>query len=507
MRRTHLLAHALLALLLTHCERAALTRAPPDPLFLNAASQDRALFLTWNAAANSRRVRLRCRRVGGVTWQDAEGDSGGYHLFDGLENGITYECYAERELTTGETILSRPVIQTPRTRRFQLAHGYFASQPAADSWLKRRGIDPRSLHLRGEPVKTWSPAAPDGMYTNGNGEVVAILLRYADETFRPPVALRAPGDVRTVLKHALWHTVNPFDHAERFPMRITPIEPAIVGRVSRFASATSFAIAYHPQLSSRYTRFIPANPSPGRVAIYIEGHAGPTVRFGATTIDRLLERGWQVIAMDMPLIGVNAEDRSETFSQHDAFARWPSDEFSPVALFLQPLKAIVDQIYREDSSSSQRAVMLIGKSGGGWTTYMYGALDERIHYVVGIAGGMPMSQWAREQPTRPADYEQIDPLIFESVLYEDIMPIAGSRGAFYVYNENDPCCFRLHPDEPFVRYLKDASVELNKPIGVYVDRETTTHSFSTDAFAELHRFVETTEAAIGNPHADPNRAK
>jgi hypothetical protein len=74
------------------------------------------------------------------------------------------------------------------------------------------------------------------------------------------------------------------------------------------------------------------------------------------------------------------------------------------------------------------------------------------------------------------------------------MIAAGSRGAFYVYNQHDPCCFQLRPDDPFVRYLADAAVAVDKPIGVYVDTETRTHSFSDTAFAALDRFVATTEA-------------
>jgi hypothetical protein len=75
------------------------------------------------------------------------------------------------------------------------------------------------------------------------------------------------------------------------------------------------------------------------------------------------------------------------------------------------------------------------------------APDERVHYVVGIAGGVPMAQWVREQPTAPTDYEQVAPEIYESVGYKGIMPVAGSRGACYVYNEHDACRFQLHPAE------------------------------------------------------------
>jgi pimeloyl-ACP methyl ester carboxylesterase len=152
-------------------------------------------------------------------------------------------------------------------------------------------------------------------------------------------------------------------------------------------------------------------------------------------------------------------------------------------------------------------VMLVGRSGGGWTSFMYAALDERIHYAVSVAGGMPMSHWGHDKPLHTADYEQLDPLIFESVRYEDIMPVAGSRGAFYVYIEHDPCCFRLSPDDPFLRYLQSAAVALHKPIGVYVDRETTTDSFSEAAVDAMDAFVAVTNATHGIPAATATPAR
>lgn len=500
------------------------------PLFLNVASQDGALFLTWNTMPDARPVTLHWRRVGSDSWQSATGSAEGHYLVEGLENGAEYECYAERETQSGEKIASRPVVQTPRVRDFNIGLDVFASQPALDEWLRSKPIDPASLSFRGKPVTNWGPNIPDGGYTTADGGRTLMLLRYADQEFHRPAAPRPPAEVRAVLKHALWSTVNPFDNPEQFPMPITPIVPPLVGSVSRFASATSFAIAYHPQFTSRFTHFIPAawapdsaepaqdgesspavspepasspSPSPAaaqkrawarRYAIYVHGHGGGTIRSGASTVDRLLEHGWQVIAMDMPLVGENGVDQVTTGMSHNGFFSWPSNGVSPVAVFLQPLKAVVDKIYADNRDKGEPTIVLIGKSGGGWTSYMYGALDDRIDYTVSIAGGMPMSQWGRVRPQiRRPDYEQVEPQIYGSVSYEDLMVTAGSRGAFYVYNEHDSCCFQLSPDDPFILYLRDASVMIDKPIGVYVDQETRTHSFSDAALAAVDDFIEKTE--------------
>jgi hypothetical protein len=486
-------AALLTVLLLAGCNRAS-SGSAAEPLFLNAASQDRALYVTWSVVPDAHRLTLHWRRAGTPQWQSADAPDRGHYVLQGLDNDTTYELYAERQMAGGERITSAAVAQTPRVRRFDWGPLVYTSQAAAEDYVRKSGIDPGSLHLIGGNGETWSAASPDGAYTTSDQHFVVYLHRHLDDRFTPPLAPHAPAEVRTVLKRALWPTFNPFDHPDRFPMTITPIEPPLVGKVRAFASAESFAIAYHPQLSSRCTRFIPHHPAPGKIAIYLDGHQGGTVRYGAHTVDQLLERGWQVIAMDMPLIGANRSDASPVLRHHDSFLWWQTEDFRPVSLFVQPLKALIDEIYREAGDSNSLAVMLIGKSGGGWTSFMYGALDPRIDYAVSIAGGMPLSLRLRETPMRLGDYEQADPLIYEAVPYEHIMPAAGSRGAFYVYNQHDPCCYRFQPDDPFIRYLHDASRVLSKPIGVYVDTAATHHTFSDTAFAELDRFLATTEA-------------
>jgi hypothetical protein len=483
-------------MLLAGCHQTGPARDASSALS-QRAPQDHALYLTWNTAATSGEVTIQCRRASGGQWSSVDAGAAGYAFFDGLENDVDYECFATRRNRRG-TVSSRPITQSPRARSPRLG-SYFTSQRGADQWLRSRHIAPQSLRLRGRSVTAWDARAPDGGYTDENGKLLFILLRHADTGFRAPIAPRPPGEVRTVLKHALWPKENPFDHPQRFAMAVTPIEPPIIGPVTQHASASSFAVAYHPQLSSRCTRFVPKHPTPGRVAIHVCGH--DLFRRGecAVAIDALLDHGWQVIAVDMPLLGANAPDQRETLKDHNSFLRWDSDGISPVALFVQPLKAIVDQIYQENGANPDLTVMLVGRSGGGWTSFMYAALDERVHYAVSVAGGMPMSHWGHDKPLHAADYEQFDPLIFESVRYEDIMPVAGSRGAFYVYNEHDPCCFRLSPDDVFLRYLQSAAVALHKPIGVYVDRETTMHSFSAAAVDAMDTFVAVTNATRGIP--------
>jgi dienelactone hydrolase len=200
--------------------------------------------------------------------------------------------------------------------------------------------------------------------------------------------------------------------------------------------------------SSRVTRFSPAQPVDGRYAIYHEGHGGLAVEIGADVIHWLLERGWEVYAMDMPLLGVNGSDQGTRFPNHH-FDLWKLDDgvTSPVANFMLPVKNVVDFIERH--ATERPTILMMGRSGGGWTTYTYAALDPRITVAVSVAGGRPMSQRLDSRGGLDVgDYEQSAPEIYSAIRHEDVMIAAGARGSMHVFNVNDPCCFRVLPGDP-----------------------------------------------------------
>jgi hypothetical protein len=102
-------------MLLAGCHRTGPARDASEPLFLNAAPQDHALYLTWNTAATSGEVTIHCRRASGGQWSTVDAGAAGYAFFDGLENDVDYECFATRRNRRG-TVSSRPITQSPRAR-------------------------------------------------------------------------------------------------------------------------------------------------------------------------------------------------------------------------------------------------------------------------------------------------------------------------------------------------------------------------------------------------------
>ena len=88
-------------------------------------------------------------------------------------------------------------------------------------------------------------------------------------------------------------------------------------------------------------------------------------------------------------------------------------------------------------------VVMIGLSGGGWTTTMVAALDARLHLSLPIAGSMPCGF-----PHTSWDFEQFcDRPYVQACDYECMYALAAledGRASVQMLHEFDPCCFAGH---------------------------------------------------------------
>jgi hypothetical protein len=265
--------------------------------------------------------------------------------------------------------------------------------------------------------------------------------------------------------------------------------------VTSFHEARGYEIRHHPQFASRVTWFVPEQPIPGQYAIYHEGHAllsGVLEPTGAEAISWLLRRGWQVVTIDMPLHGQNLVDRQPGLQNHDDMALLDDGVRSPLGLFLLPVKVVVDLI-TADSEPDDPRLLMIGRSGGGWTTYFYSPLDPRVDLAISVAGGLPKSL-RLAVGSNPGDYEQVVPHL-GVITQEDLMRTAGTKGALFIYNQHDPCCFGFHPEDPryapFVQYVESAATPFNKRLRVYVDLVHRAHSIGPNGYQVIDDFLDT----------------
>ena len=451
------------------------------------------MFLTWSPLPDAT-YSVRWRERGANGWTTETVGASPRRAVKGLTNMLAHEFQVQTEGGASSAV----VLATPRPRPNCEALEYmpppphvdfFCTKAALDAHLVARKIDPLSLRCRQQPVTTWDAESPNCNYVTPDGDH-KLLLRAADSTFEGGYTFPNPDVVRDHARRALWTYDDPFDEASSRTPELTPIETPGVGKVTRYTAARAFRTTTIGGPMSTIVWFEPRRPVEGRFAIYHEGHGGPAVDIGADTIDWLLARGWNVIALDMPLLGGNSGATRPGLDGHADFETLDTGIVSPLEHFLLPVKTVVDLI-TATAGRLDPDILLIGRSGGGWTTYVYGAIDPRIDFAVSIAGGRPIST-RLDAPWGAAelgDYEQAAPHLYDAVPHEHLLLAAGARASFHVFNRWDTCCFRVQPGDSFVRYLRRAGMVMGKPIGVFVDPDHRGHSMSERAYAELGRFL------------------
>ncbi len=282
----------------------------------------------------------------------------------------------------------------------------------------------------------------------------------------------------------IWPTVNPIDNPASFPVTVTA------------TSGDTHRIDYAPVgpllpggLASRVRWWYPADHDGRRFAIYHEGHAPNNLRTveGLATKDFLVSQGWAVVYMDMPLRGINWKDQRPGMMDHEDFepleTAWTSVNH-PLGLFLEPVAHVVNLIYQQ--AVGEPLILMSGRSGGGWTTLWYSALDPRIDLAVVIAGFTPLSM--RDRPAldtgqpKPGDWEQMTPSIYDHVSYEDLVNLLIDRPTLYLYGTFDPCCFNVAPDEDYVTWLRARG-------GVFVDPGWDQHGVSAAQYQVWQSFL------------------
>ena len=83
-----------------------------------------------------------------------------------------------------------------------------------------------------------------------------------------------------------------------------------------------------------------------------------------------------------------------------------------------------------------------GISGGGWTTTMAAAIDDRISQSISVAGSYPM--FLRSDTKNFGDYEQHNLELYKIANYLDLYVMASvgeDRKFIQIFNLDDPCCF------------------------------------------------------------------
>ena len=231
--------------------------------------------------------------------------------------------------------------------------------------------------------------------------------------------------------------------------------------------------------------FIP-EVSNEKLILYHQGHGGDFI-LGQNTIQFFLNRNFTVLASSMPLVGMNNQPIVEIdglgkmkLISHQQLDLLKTNNFNPMSLFLDPIQINLTFLHKEYAFQQYS---MIGISGGGWTTVIYSAIDERISDSFSVAGSMPF--YLRVNDRDMGDYEQTNVDLYQNVNYLEFYVLSGygeGRKHIQIFNKNDPCCFSGNGYETYEFIIKDRISQLgNGDFQVFVDDTHNEHKISDTA--------------------------
>jgi hypothetical protein len=173
------------------------------------------------------------------------------------------------------------------------------------------------------------------------------------------------------------------------------------------------------------------------------------------TAKLLLAEGYDVMWLQMPLYGDNltasvperplsARCGSQCDRHGEIMREFRNSTVSPFKFFLEPVIVAVNYA---KASGIFSTVSMMGASGGGWTTLLAAALDDRIINSAAVASSVPLflragvcgrpSVGDAEQGSSPG-------LLYKRVSYMDLYVLAAygvGRQHLQINNQFDTCCF------------------------------------------------------------------
>ena len=231
-----------------------------------------------------------------------------------------------------------------------------------------------------------------------------------------------------------------------------------------------------------------------KLILYHHGHDGDFL-LGNDTIQFFLERDFTVLAMTMPLVGMNNQPIIEIdgfgemhLISHDQFSLLEQNTFNPMKLFIHPIQVNLNFL---DKEYDFKRYSIIGLSGGGWTGLVYSAIDDRISDSFSVASSVPF--YLRVDVRDIGDYEQTNIDLYRIANYLELYILAGygdDRKHVQIFNKNDPCCYSGIGYESYEFFIKDKLAKLGKGnFQILVDDTHSEHKVSNTMLEYIRKNI------------------
>jgi hypothetical protein len=209
------------------------------------------------------------------------------------------------------------------------------------------------------------------------------------------------------------------------------------------------------------------------------------------TITGLLDNGFDVLAVYMPHVSDTSCDLDHCRIINTRLGAKNHPRTYGLRFFLEPTLVSLNYLLQ---TNKYKNVNMVGLSGGGWTTNLISAIDERIQYSFSIAGSTPLYY---RYGGSIGDIEQYLPELYRDIAGYPDLYILGSYGKgrkqVQVLNRYDDCCFGQNQHDPdrdyftdlyaFENSVKDRLKDLGAEDNYYlvIDETAPSHQISADA--------------------------
>lgn len=305
------------------------------------------------------------------------------------------------------------------------------------------------------------------------------------------ISIRTPADVadrRARLVEFIW--AGRGYPRDKLPARVERgITDARFAGMRNLAAIDRLVVEMDYGINSVVYHFHPAAAT-NRLILFHAGHE-QSFTDSALSLSFFVARGYAVLAFDMPLQGMNNRPVLEVANLGKVTLRshnYLSYLDAPFHFFVEPVAVALNYTGRH---FRYELTGMTGLSGGGWTTLMCAALDERIARSYPVAGTMP--EYARSYLDW-GDYEQFAPALYRVANSLDLYVLAAhgeNRRQLQIFNQFDPCCFQGLKYRTYEPHVRARVAALGRGgFSVLLDSTHRQHKVSDFALGEIARDME-----------------